>query len=123
MYKAIHQSTRQPLVACPKSFIFCCCGCQSSKISEPLSSVAFDLSPVADGGMLYGSVIADEGSANLADVLIIFFRFRLYFRLSLPLRIDVLVRCSAIAERSKLSTFDSELSTVRCFPRLMCLRG
>ena len=77
MYKAIRQPTRQPLVACPKSFIFRRCGCQSSKISEPLSVVSFDLSPIADGGMLYGSAVADEGSADLADVFIVFFLFRL----------------------------------------------
>ena len=74
MYKAIRQPTRQPLVACPKSFLFRRCGCQSSKLSEPLSIVASGLSPVADFGMLDGSTVADEGSADLADVLIVFFQ-------------------------------------------------
>ena len=88
MCKAIHQPTRQPLVACPKSFLFRHCGCQCSKLSEPLSVVASGLSPIADGGMLYGSAVVDEGSTDLADVLIVFFRFRLYFRLPPPLRMD-----------------------------------
>ena len=74
MYKAIHQPTCHPLVACPKSFLFRRCGCQISKLFEPLSIVASGLSPVADVGMIYGSVVVDEGSANLADVLIVFFR-------------------------------------------------
>ena len=74
MYKAIHQPMHPPLVAFPKSFIFRRCGCQSSKLSEPLSIVASGLSPVADVGILYGSAVADEGSADLVNVLIVFFR-------------------------------------------------
>ena len=88
MYKAIHQSTRQPLVACLNYFLFRHCGCQSSKLSEHLSVVTSDLSLVADGGRLHVSAVADEGSANLADMSIVFFRFRLYSRLSPLLRKD-----------------------------------
>ena len=77
MYKAILQSSHQPLVACPKSFLFRHCGYQNSKLFEPLSVVASGLSPVADIGMPYSSAVADEGSTDLADVLIVFFRFML----------------------------------------------